>query len=154
VPLVKYSNAIILRRVMMSAISALQNRILVTDDANRNFAIPQELESAFYDWRDAFGEEFEDDHDEEFAEYLCASEGELNDSTPPAIEATFSLNSVQGRCYLIPRAEKDAFKLYVTAVENEELEQYINDGGKTFDKYTGEGARALIRSWFIKRPVN
>jgi hypothetical protein len=58
----------------------------------------------------------------------------------------------QARCYYIPREKEQAFNQWVAPVKNGQLEQYVQNGGETFEHYTGAGGRALIRSWF-KKPL-
>ena len=144
--------------MQIPSISILEDHIIVTDDLDRNYSISKKLEPAFHKWHEElFGEGL--DREDDWAAYLCASEcgteGEVDDSTLPPIEWTYALLSdAQGRCCYIPREKVDAFNRWVAAVKNGELEQHLLNGGETFEKYTGEGAEALIRFWFTKPVVN
>jgi hypothetical protein len=99
------------KEILMSAIFTLQHRILVTDDLDRNYSIPQELEPAFHKWHEElFGEGL--DREDDWQQYLCASECASNGDDPslPPIEWTYALLSDgQGRCYFIPRGREGAF---------------------------------------------
>lgn len=105
----------------MSAI--LQDRILVTDDLNRNYLIAKEQESAFRKWHEElFGEGL--DREDDWEQYRCASECASNGDDPslPPIEWTYALRQLQGRCYVISRAEDDEFERYAAAARSGRLQ--------------------------------
>jgi hypothetical protein len=55
-------------------------------------------------------------------------------STSPVVRTT-SLDGPDGRRYLIPRDKEQAFAAWVAAVDNDQLERYVQDGGETFERY-------------------
>jgi hypothetical protein len=55
-------------------------------------------------------------------------------STVPAAKTTFILDGA-GRRYLIPQEKEQAFDAWTAAVEKQELEKHIENGGETFERY-------------------
>jgi hypothetical protein len=54
-------------------------------------------------------------------------------SASPA--AKTSLDGPDGRRYLIPSEKAHAFEAWSAAVEKQELEKYVENGGETFERY-------------------
>jgi hypothetical protein len=55
-------------------------------------------------------------------------------STAPVAKTTFILDGA-GRRYLIPQEKEQAFEAWIAAVEKQELERYIGNGGENFEGY-------------------
>jgi hypothetical protein len=136
--------------MQISSISNLENHIAVTDASDRNYSIPVERKAAFEKWHEElFGEGL--DREDDWEQYLCASECASNGDDPslPPIKWTYALlPDAQGRCYYIPREKEHAFTLWVAAVKNGKLEQYVQNGGQTFEDYAG----ARGRDRFFRKP--
>jgi hypothetical protein len=56
-------------------------------------------------------------------------------STKSASPARTSLDGPDGRRYLIPKDKERAFQAWSAAVERQELANYVEDGGETFERY-------------------
>ncbi len=55
-------------------------------------------------------------------------------STAPVAKTTFIFDGA-GRRYLIPWEKEQAFEAWTAAVKKQELEEYVKNGGETFERY-------------------
>jgi hypothetical protein len=64
-----------------------------------------------------------------------------------------SLDGPDGRRYLIPKDKEQAFKAWAAAVDNNQLEAYIQNGGETFERYRAADYVhnfALVKSFYAE----
>jgi hypothetical protein len=56
-------------------------------------------------------------------------------STKNTFAAKTSVDGPDGRRYLIPKDKERAFKAWSAAVDKNDLETYVENGGETFERY-------------------
>ena len=73
------------------------------------------------------------------------------DSTSPVLRT--SLDGPDGRRYQIPRDKEQAFAAWAAAVNNKQLDSYIQKGGETFERYRSADYVhnfALVKSFYAQ----